>query len=84
MTWEITAPAEIWLSRFPTDPPSTAATRMWNDSPEMLLAPSPVPQPRGPVSAARWPPQRSIASVDVDAKSKVTVRSVSVAPLPVL
>jgi hypothetical protein len=77
-TCAMIAPEATWLSRFPTEPLSTAVTRMWKGSPEILVAPSPRPQPRRPTSAARCPPQRSIMSVVAELKLKETVTSVSV------
>jgi hypothetical protein len=53
LTCGMIAPAEVWLSWFPPGPLSTAVTRMWMTSPDILDAPSPTPQPRTPTSAAR-------------------------------
>ncbi len=50
----------IWLSRQPTDAPSASQMLMWYGPPEIDPAPTPTPQPRGPVLAAMWPPKRSM------------------------
>ena len=51
--------ASIWLSRLPMEAPSAAVHLMCYGPPLTLPAPRPMPQPRGPVLAARCPPNSS-------------------------
>src|SRR5437773_1730225 len=50
---------EIWLSRLPTDWPSSETYEMWNGAPGIELAPNPLPQPEVPPAAAKWPPNHT-------------------------
>ena len=77
-------PDMIWLSRFPTEAPSAAVMRMWHGPPEIEPAPTPAPQPRGPMLGARCPPKRSMtfAPSAVDGTEYVSVMRAYSSPDP--
>jgi len=62
----------IWLSRDPTESPSSEMYFRWNDAPEIEEAPRPSPQPLAPAPTAMWPPNHRPTFVSMVEVLKLT------------